>query len=75
MYTLDEDKLNWLTDRTNRSKRQTQFLYNLINGNFEKLKELEIRIKNCFYFSCPNDKEEVEKIMNMPIIRNDMLVL
>jgi len=75
MYTLEEDKLNWLTDRTNRSKGQTQFLFNLVAGDFEKLKQLEIRIMNCFYFSCPNDKEEVEKIMNMPIIRNDMLIL
>jgi hypothetical protein len=64
-YKLDKDKLDWLTSKTNRSKEQTQFLFQLVEGDFEKLKQLEMKIKNCFYSVCPTDKETVGEIMNM----------
>ncbi len=64
-YELDKDRLNWLTDRTNRSNGQTHFLFQLVDGDFEKLKQLEMKIKNCFYSACPDDKENVEEVMNM----------
>jgi hypothetical protein len=64
-YTLDKERLNWLSDRTNRSNGQTQFLFQLVDGDFEKLKELEVQIKNCFLFYCPGDKECVEEVMKM----------
>lgn len=64
-YELDNEKLNWLTDRTNRSNAQTLFLFQLVDGDFEKLKQLEMQIKNCFYFSCPADKEAVDEVMKM----------
>jgi hypothetical protein len=64
-YELDKERLNWLTDRTYRSNGQTQFLFQLVDGDFKKLKQLEMKIKNCFYCSCPADKETVEEVMNM----------
>ena len=64
-YTLDDGKLEWLTDKTNRSKGQTKYLYQLVDGNFEKLKNLEMQLKNCMVGYCPADKEEVEKVMKM----------
>lgn len=68
-YELDKERLNWLTDRTNRSNGQTQFLFQLVDGDFEKLKRLEMKIKNCFYFACPDDKETVAEVMNMQSTR------
>jgi D-hexose-6-phosphate mutarotase len=64
-YNLDKERLNWLTDRTNRSNNQTQFLFQLVDGDFEKLKALEVQVKNCFVFYCPGDKEAVEEVMKM----------
>jgi len=62
---LDKEKLEWITDKTNRSLGQTQFLYKLVEGDFEKLKKLEMQIKNCYIFYCPSTKKEVEKILKM----------
>jgi len=64
-HELDNERLNWLTDRTNRSNSQTQFLYQLVDGDFERLKQLETKIKNCFYSGCPADNETVEEVINM----------
>ena len=64
-YKLDKEQLDFLTKRTNRSVNQTQFLYQLVDGDFEKLKQLEMQLKNCFCFFCPADKESVEEVMNM----------
>ena len=64
-YELDNERLNWLTSKTNRSNGQTQFLFQLVDGDFEKLKQLEIQLKNCFFSACPGDKEEVDKVMKM----------
>jgi len=64
-YELDKERLNWLTDKTNRSDAQTLFLFQLVDGDFEKLKEVEMQIKNCFYFACPSDKDELNKLMSM----------
>lgn len=65
LYDLDKDLLDELTKRTNRSKSQTQFLFQLVDGDFEKLKELEVKMKNCFLAGCPADKNAVEEVMNM----------
>lgn len=62
-YELDKERLEWLTDRTNRSKGQTQFLFQLVDGDFEKLKQVEVQIKNCFYSACPSDKDELNRLM------------
>lgn len=64
-YQLDKDKLNWLTDRTNRSNGQTLFLFQLVDGDFEKLKRLEMQIKNCHFSGSPADKETVDEVLAM----------
>ena len=64
-YNLDKEKLDWLTSRTNRSNGQTQFLFQLVDGDFEKLKLLEMQLKNCFVGYCPGGKKDVERIMNL----------
>lgn len=64
-HQLDKEKLNWLTDRTIRSNGQTIFMFQLVDGDFERLKQLEMNIKNCFYFGCPADKETVNEILEM----------
>ena len=64
-YELNKERLNCLTDKTGRSNGQTQFLFQLVDGDFEKLKEVEVQIKNCFYFACPSDKDELNKLMSM----------
>jgi len=63
-YELDKERLNWLTDRTNHSNEQTLFLFQLVDGDFEKLKQLEVKAKNCFYSACPATKEAVEELLS-----------
>ena len=53
------------TDKTNRAFHQTKLLLKLVNNDWEKLKELEMQLKNCFCFYCPADVEEVEKVMKL----------
>ena len=54
---MDPELLKWLTDKTNRGKAQTEFLFELVENDFEELKKLEMKLKNCFCFYCPGDKE------------------
>jgi len=63
-YELDDKRLNFLTSTFNRSKNQTQFLYDLLDGDFDKLFQLELTIKNKHIHYCPSDMEEVNKILN-----------
>lgn len=65
MKLMNEDLLNSFIKATNRSKGQTNFLFNLCDGDFQKLVILEEKIRNNFISYCPADKEEVEKILNM----------
>jgi hypothetical protein len=65
MKTMDKDLLDKFTDATNRSKGQTNFLFDLCDGNFQKLVLLEEKIRNNFLSYCPSDKEEIEKILTM----------
>ena len=62
---LESGLLNRLTNLTNRSNSQTQFLFELCDFNFHKLLELERKLKNNFVFYCPGDKESVSKILAM----------
>lgn len=63
IHKLDDDKIKWITTKTNRSIAQTQFLFNLLGGDFEKLKKLEEKIKNTFYHACPSNIEIVERLL------------
>jgi hypothetical protein len=65
MKTMDKDLLDKFTDATNRSKGQTNFLFDLCDGNFQKIVLLEEKIRNNFLSYCPSDKEEIEKILTM----------
>ena len=65
MKTMESDLLDEFTNATNRSKGQTNFLFDLCDGNFQKLVKLEEKIRNNFLSYCPADKEEVEKILSM----------
>jgi hypothetical protein len=62
-HELDKERLNQLTNATNRSNAQTQFLFQLCDGDFEKLKLLEYKLKNSCCFVCPDTKEEVDEIL------------
>lgn len=64
-YELDKETLEWLTDQTNRARHQTQFLFNLVDGDLGKLMKLEEQLKNCFVGYCPGDKESVDEVLNM----------
>ena len=59
-------KLNNFTDSTNRSNAQTAELLDMMDGDWNKVREIEKRIKghNVGYF--PGDKEEAERILAMP---------
>jgi hypothetical protein len=64
-YEMEKGLLERFTDATNRSKGQTSFLYDLLEGNFEKLVELEEKLKNNHCSYCPADRGEVEKVLAM----------
>lgn len=65
LHKLNEDLSYWLCNQTNRSKTQTLYLYQLVDGNFEKLVALEEQIKNTHYHACPDNKQDVDFIMKM----------
>jgi hypothetical protein len=60
---LDNERLNELTKKTKRSNLQTQWLFQLVDGDFEKLQDLENKLEDGMYFYCPGDKEVVEKVL------------
>lgn len=64
-YELDETRLNFLTQTFNRSKNQTLFLYNLLEGDFDKLLVLEYKIKRNFINYCPINNLQVNNILNL----------
>ena len=71
MKTLDNELLEKLTNKTNRSKGQTNFLYDLLDGDLVKLLKLEERVKNNSTILgtsgyCPADLETVEWILSLP---------
>ena len=57
--------LDELVEKTNRSKGQTKFLYDMLGGNMDKLRKLEMNIKNCFISYCPGDLKTADKIIDM----------
>jgi len=54
----------------NRSKHQTQFLFELCDKDFDKYLLLEEKIKNNF-LGCPGDKETVDEYLNQKSLRED----
>jgi hypothetical protein len=60
-YTLDKKVLDELTSLSNRSNNQTLFLFQLVDGDINKLKQLELNIRVAMLSYCPNDKEFIDK--------------
>ena len=58
-----KDTLDKLSTVTNRSLNQTQFLFELCDNDLNKLVRLEQKVKNNLLSYCPDDKEEVEKVL------------
>lgn len=63
--------MDWVTGKTNRHFSQTQTLFELVDGDFDRLLQLESRIKRHFLSYSPGDKEEVERILSLPEPRTD----
>jgi hypothetical protein len=69
MNKLDKEQVEWLINETNRSKNQTQELFELCDYDWEKLKKVEVQIKNCFIFYCPGDKKTIDYVLGLkPLI-------
>ena len=71
MKELSKNLLDKLSTKTNRSKGQTSFLYELLGGDLEKLLELEEKVKNNHAKLgssgfCPSDLETVEWVLSLP---------
>jgi len=66
-HILDEQRLEWLAFEVNRSNGQVSFLYNLVDGDWDKLLALEYKLKNNFLSYCPGDKESVAEVMSMEL--------
>lgn len=62
---MREKFLNSLTSATNRSKGQTLFLLELLDGDVFKLMELEEKLQNNHIHYCPGDKEECERVLSL----------
>lgn len=60
-----EQNLKHLADCVNRSDNQIKQLFDLCDKDFDKLLELEAKIKKYFISYCPKDKKEVEEILNL----------
>lgn len=64
MKEVTEDpRLLELMKFSNRSKNQTNFLFELLNEDFDLLVKLEKKIKEKMLFYCPSTLEEVSLIL------------
>jgi hypothetical protein len=57
--------LDYVSDMTNRSLGQTLFLFELCEYDFNKLCQLEEKLKNTFASYCPGDKKSVEDTLKL----------
>lgn len=64
---MNLEHLSWIT---NRGSAQTQMLFDLCDQNFDKLLELEAKIKKNRLSYCPGDKDSVVKILQMSLNSN-----
>lgn len=62
-FELTKEQL-FVLSKYNRSTSQSQFLYQLVNGDFEKLKQLEDKIKYLHLSYCPSSQNEVEDVFS-----------
>jgi hypothetical protein len=60
----------WFSEVFNRHPRQVDFLYELLDCDFNLLLRLELALKNNFVFKCPNSKEECLEIIGLGLGSN-----
>ena len=65
MENVKDSKLDRLSNFTNRSYYQTEYLFNLCGKDYNKLYELECKIKANFINYVPSSLEEVEVVLNL----------
>lgn len=51
--------------KSNRSKSQTLFLLDLVDGSYQSLWDLEMLLRYNHVHYCPGDKEEVSKVFKL----------
>lgn len=62
-YEIDEEKLKSLVKVTNRRKTQTNFLFQVVNGDFEKLVKFEKAVKVLSISYCPGDEKTLNSVL------------
>lgn len=60
-YKLTDEQLNEVMLINYRKHSQIEMLFKLVNYDFEKLLQLEHKLRSLFY--CPSTKREVNKIL------------
>jgi len=65
---LTKQQFEKLNKKTMRSEYQTNFLYNLLDGNYDLLCSLEEKIRNHGINYCPSTIEEVKDIIDYDTI-------
>lgn len=60
-------QVEYLAWCVNRRTAQEEFLFNLCDNDFDKLLELEAKMKKHFIHYCPGDKDEVEKLLKLAL--------
>lgn len=54
--------LSWVS---NRRLQQTEFLYELCGNDFDKLLEVEAKLKKHHLQYCPGDMDELNKVLSL----------
>lgn len=54
-----------LSLKFNRRLQQTEFLFDLCDRDLAKLEKLEQKIKDHHIMYCPDDKEEVNRLLSL----------
>jgi len=64
-HKITLEMLNKLATSVNRHSSQVLFLFQLVDGNLEKYKFLELQIKRFYINYSPGDKKEVDRILKL----------
>ena len=65
-HTLSAEQLEEAAGYSNRGRNQTIFLFQLVDGDFDKLMKLERQIKKKFVSYCPGTVQEMVNILLDP---------
>lgn len=64
-YSIDKFRLDSIVKTTNRSTTQTEFLFQLVDGDIDRLLLVELFFKNNHINGCPSSKKELKSICNI----------